>query len=137
MPLAMERYRPMLRLLEQADLQFLRSQPGFRPAMLSRLRRQRCRIFQGYLCNLSRDFQYTCGALKVVILNSGQDRPDLAEALLRAQAAFAYGRLAVRCRLVLYRLGWSTVDVTGLLRLFDLVQLELQSRAGGAFPALA
>ena len=39
--LSMERYRPMLRLLDAGDLDFLRAQPGFTEEMASRIRRQR------------------------------------------------------------------------------------------------
>ena len=47
--LSIERYRPMMRLLDGGDLEFLRSQPGFTPRMATKLRAQRCQIFRGYL----------------------------------------------------------------------------------------
>jgi len=43
--LSLEQYRPMMRLLDGQDLEFLRGQPGFTPAMEVRLRVQRCRVF--------------------------------------------------------------------------------------------
>lgn len=125
--LSVERYRPMLRLLDQDDLSFLKSQPGFNPAMAGRLRRQRCNIFNGYLKNLAADFQRTCSALKLVMLHAQTDRPDLSAALLRAQAAFALGLLQVEVSLALYRLGVASVDVSGLVKLFDGMQIELRS----------
>ncbi|SPE32241.1 conserved exported hypothetical protein [Candidatus Sulfopaludibacter sp. SbA3] len=125
--LSVDRYRPMLRLLDQGDLSFLRSQPGFKPAMASRLRRQRCNIFKSYLHNLTADFRRTCSALRMVMLHADNDRPDLATALLRAQAAFAWGMIQVQFHLTLYRLGMASVDVTGLVSLFDVMQLELRS----------
>ena len=39
--LSIERYRPMLRLLNQKDLLFLRAQPGFAPQMATDFRIQR------------------------------------------------------------------------------------------------
>ena len=36
--LSIDRYRPMQRLLDTAELDFLRAQPGFNPQMESRLR---------------------------------------------------------------------------------------------------
>jgi hypothetical protein len=135
--LSVERYRPMLRLLDQGDLSFLKSQPGFKPGMASRLRRQRCNIFRGYLRNLAADFGRTCSALKLVMLHSENDRPDLAAALLRAQTAFACGLLQVEFRLALYRLGLASVDVTGLVKLFDVMQLELRSFVPAAAPSMA
>ena len=135
--LSVERYRPMLRLLEQKDLSFLRSQPGFEPAMARRLRRQRSAIFRGYLHNLIADFRRTCGALKLIMLYSGSDRPDLARVLLRAQMAFASGLVLVHFRVVLYRLGLASVDATGLVKLFDVMQLELRSLIPLAIPGIA
>jgi hypothetical protein len=125
--LSVDRYRPMLRLLDGSDLEFLRSQPGSNPRILSRLRRQRCQIFHGYLGCLNSDFQRTCTALKLLMLQSRYDRPDLASALLRARMDFARGMLTVRLRLSLYRLGLAGVDVSGLVRLFDGMRLELRT----------
>ena len=127
--LSVERYRPMLRLLNQEDISFLKSQPGFQASMAGRLRRQRCNIFKGYLQNLAADFQRTCSALKLLMLQAQHDRPDLAATLLRAQAAFACGLLEAYCRLALYRLGAASVDVSDLVRLFDCMQIELRSIA--------
>ena len=125
--LSVDRYRPMLRLLDQRDLEFLKSQPGFRPAMAGRLRRQRCEIFQGYLRNLCSDFQRTCAALKIIMVRAEKDRPDLASHLMKAQATFAFALFRVQCRLALYRMGLSSVDVMPLVALFDTLQLELRS----------
>src|SRR5436190_10427431 len=96
--LSIERYRPMMRLLDGADLEFFRTQPGFSPKVASKLRIQRCQIFRGYLKCLSGDFGRICSAIRVFMLQSGHDRPDLAAALLRHQLLFAVGVLAVNCR---------------------------------------
>ena len=118
----------MLRLLEPEDLRFLSSQPGYDPAMAVRFRRQRIALFRVYLRNLCRDFRRTCGLLQFVMIRSGNDRPDLARALVHAQMSFAWAVAAVRFHLVLYRWGWSRVDVRRLVNLFDVMQLELRSR---------
>src|SRR5450759_906940 len=55
--LSTDRYRPMMRLLDSRDLEFLNSQAGFTPKMESRLRAQRCQIFRSYLRCLEMDFQ--------------------------------------------------------------------------------
>ena len=125
--LSQERYRPMLRLLDAGDWEFLRSQPGFDRAMAVKLRRQRCRIFQGYLQRLQADFGRAVVALKVLILQSHEDRPDLSWALLRHQLMFGWGMVLAHLRLFLYRWGIGSVDVSGLLRIFDAVQNELRS----------
>ena len=73
--LSTDRYRPMMRLLDSRDIEFLRSQAGFTPKMESKLRAQRCQIFRGYLRCLDMDFQRVCMALKLVLVQSEQDRP--------------------------------------------------------------
>ncbi len=125
--LSLERYRPMLRMLDGDDVKFLRSQPGFTPAMAAKLRTQRTQIFRGYLRSLETDFKRVCSAIKLIMLQCKQDRPDLAEVLIRQQITFAFAMMEVRIRLFLYSLGAGTVDVTRLVRLFDCVRVELRS----------
>lgn len=124
--LSIEQYRPMLRLLDGGDLEFLRSQPGFTPRMASKLRMQRCQIFRGYLRCLNGDFQRVCAAIKILMLHSRQDRPDLAGLLIQQQVMFACGMGMAYFRLFLYRWGLCGVDVTNLVRNFDLMRLELR-----------
>jgi hypothetical protein len=125
--LSIERYRPMMRLLDGGDLEFLRSQPGFTPRMATKLRVQRCQIFRGYLRCLNGDFQRVCAAIKILMLQSRQDRPDLAGVLVQHQVLFACGMAMVYFRLFLYRYGVSGVDVSSLVKNFDLMRLELRS----------
>lgn len=125
--LSTERYRPMMRLLDGRDLEFLRSQPGFSPRMASKIRRQRCQIFRGYLGCLSTDFRRISSALKLLMLRSNVDRPDLAAALVRQQFAFGYGMVNVYAHLFLYRWGIANVDVSSLVGIFDSVRVELRT----------
>jgi hypothetical protein len=133
--LSIERYQPMMRLLDGGDVSFLRTQPGFTPKMAANLRRQRCQIFQGYLRCLNHDFGRVCSAIKVVMLNSKNDRPDLATALIRHQAMFALGILAIQFRLFLYRWGVCGVDAAGLVKLFDMLRTELRTLVPASAPA--
>jgi len=132
--LSIERYRPMARLLDVADLDFLRSQPGFTPKMLEKLRRQRCQIFRGYLRCLQGDFGRVCSAIKLVMLQSQHDRPDLATALIRHQFTFATSMLTVQFRLALYSVGLGGVDVARLVKSFDKMRLELRTLVPAASP---
>jgi hypothetical protein len=125
--LSIERYRPMMRLLDGEDVAFLRTQPGFTPRMAAKLRQQRCQIFRGYLRRLNSDFARICSAIKLVMLQSQHDRPDLATALIRHQAMFAAGMIMVEFRLSLYRWGICGVDVAGLVKIFDVMRLELRT----------
>jgi hypothetical protein len=125
--LSVDRYRPMMRLLDDSDLEFLRSQPGFTPRMASRLRARRSQVFRGYLRRLSADFHRVCTAVKVLMLQSKRDRPDLAAVLVRQQALFALGMAMVQARLFLYRWDLCTVDVRALVQTFDVMRLELRN----------
>src|SRR2546421_261833 len=80
--IAADRYRPMMRILDHGEFEFLRLQPGMTSRQIVRIRIQRCRIFRGYLRLLDADFRRVCGALKLVIAESGEDRSDLARVLL-------------------------------------------------------
>jgi hypothetical protein len=124
--LSIERYRPMMHLLDGDDVESLRSQPGFTPGMAAELRLERCQVFRGYLRCLRTDFQRVCAALKLLMLHSRFDRPDLASVLVHQQVMFECGMVVVRFRLFLYRWGLCGVDVTDLVRIFDLMRLELR-----------
>jgi len=135
--LSTDHYKPMLRLLDSADIEFLRSQPGCTREMETKLRIQRCQVFRGYLRSLTSDFQRVCMALKIVMVQSEQDRPDLASALMHQQMLFATGLLGIHFRLALYRLGICSVDVTGLVRTFDGMRIELCNMVPSSVPSCA
>jgi len=133
--LSTERYRPMMRLLDSADIEFLRSQPGYNREMETKLRTQRCKVFRLYLKRLNSDFQRVCMALKIVMAQSEQDRPELASVLMHQQLMFASGMLGIQCRLLLYRWGVCEVEVGGLVRIFDGMRSELCTLVPSAIPA--
>ena len=125
--LSIERYRPMLRLLADEDLQFLNKQPGFTPRMAAKFRTQRCRIVRGYLRSMQVDFSRICTALKILMAQSEHDRPDLASTLVRSQITFTFGMVAVQFRLFLYRWGFGRVEIASLVKVFDGMRLELRA----------
>jgi len=125
--LSVERYRPMARLLDGADIECLRCQPGFTPGVLRGIRRRRRQIFRGYLRCLQNDFGSVCSAIKLVMLQSEQARPGLAAALMRHRVMFAAGMAIMHCRLALCRWGLCRVDVAGLVKRFDRIRSELRT----------
>ena len=133
--LSVDRYRPMMRLLDGNDLKFLKSQPGFTHKMAVNLRIQRSQIFHGYLRCLNADFQKICAAIKILMLQSLQDRPDLAGVLIHNQVMFALSMQSVQLRLLLFRWGICGVDVTSLVKTFDLMRLELRNLVPAGMPA--
>ncbi|MGO4885481.1 MAG: hypothetical protein ACLP59_32360 [Bryobacteraceae bacterium] len=124
--LSVARYRPMERLLSDEDYAFLASQPGFDKRTLRRIRSERRKLFRGYLACLSRDFSLVGAALRLMMMYSAHDRPDLAGILYKQQALFALGMLAVQWRLFLHICGFGTVDVRGLVRAMESMRMELR-----------
>jgi hypothetical protein len=130
--LSLDRYRPMLRMLDGNDIAFLRSQPGFTPSMAKKLRTQRTQIFRGYLRSMETDFGRVCLAIKLVMAQSQQDRPELAEVLIRQQFTFAFAMLSVRFRLTLYSMGVCGVEVSKLVKIFYSMRVELRTMVPAA-----
>ena len=95
----------LLRLLDEERFQFFRTEPDFTPKMATKLRIQRCQLFHERLRHLDNDFKLVCMALKVIIVESKHDRPDLAWALVRNQTTFVCGMMMVRLQLERYRYG--------------------------------
>jgi hypothetical protein len=89
------------------------------------MRKERCQIFRSYLKCLDGDFQRVCCAVRILMMQANQDRPDLASLLLRSQIAFGWGVLAIQFRATLYSYGVGTVEVKALLKQFDAMRLEL------------
>jgi hypothetical protein len=125
--LSVERYQPMLRLLDDRDVRALERITGVGPEKVAQFRRERARLFREYLKRLNGDFASVCLALKVIMLQAEVDRPDLAGTLLRAQFRFAAGMVSVQVHLALYELGIGNVQVQGLLTLFDSMRLQLRT----------
>jgi hypothetical protein len=94
----------LLRLLGEADHQVLHTQPGFTPKSATKLRIQRCHLLQEHLPRLKSDFRLATMAVKVFIVQSERDRPDLARVLVRSQITFAYHMMTVRFQLACGRL---------------------------------
>lgn len=124
--LSMERYRPMLRMLADDDQRYLKGQPGFSGASLRQFRAHRCEIIRGYLRWLESDFARISMALRVLMVQSHSDRPDLAVFLIRQKFAFHLGILAIEAHLKVYRWGLTRIDVSSVLSAFDSLRVELR-----------
>ena len=123
------RYRPMARLFAEEDFEFLANQDGFNPRIARQLRRERRRIFCSYLDCLKRDFGHLEAAVKVCMVTSRQDRPDLAKALLKRRLVFTYALLVTEWGLALHTLGLGTVDVSRLVGSLDGMRMQLGQAA--------
>jgi hypothetical protein len=54
--------------------------------------------------------------------------------VLQRRLSFALGLIGVYCRLALFGLGWSRVDVSELIQLFDGMRLDLHKLVPASSP---
>jgi hypothetical protein len=132
---SLDRYRPMVRLLDSEDLKFLASRPGYRPELGARMRKSRRRIFRMYLAELSADFQFLHAAARRMVAEAPEQHADLVPILMRQQVAFWRSLAAIEVRLALSWAGLAPVDATGLLRIVGELQQALA--AATAMPSAA
>ncbi len=120
------RYRPMFRLLDESDCEFIAG--GFRgdSQLLRRFRSERRSLFRIYLRNLGADHTRIVTAIRNLMIESRLDRPGLAKALHRCQLKFAMAMISVEFRLLLHGMGIGTVDVRSLVAAVEGLQLQLQ-----------
>jgi hypothetical protein len=129
------RYRPMERLLEETDQQLVAAM-GDRK-MEQEFRRVRVRIFRGFMQQVSDDFNRICKAIKLLMVTSQTDRPDLSGFLMKQQLVFAFAMMSMEVKLTLYGFGGNIVDARALTRSFDQVRAQLQTLAAIVEPAAA
>jgi len=125
----------MLRLLAEEDYKFFAAQPGITQKAVEQLRRERRRVFKSYLRNLVRDFHRLHLAARMTLIYSTQDRPDLAQTLLRQRAIFTWAVLMVEFRLVLHTFGLGAVDARDLLGALDTMRMNVGAMSASAQPA--
>ena len=131
------RYKAMERLLDETDEKFLKSQLRFDRQTEKKFRATRIKIFRGYMHQLSADFERVSKAVKVLMVQSKTDRPDLAGLLMKQQFTFTFAIMTVECKLFLYGLGWRGVDAKALVEPLIEMRSQLQLLAGIANPAAA
>jgi hypothetical protein len=121
------RYRPMERLLDAGEYQRLEAHPALTPKMRKRIRSRRVRLFREYLDCLSLDYRRACKAVKMLMVQSAQDRPDLAALLVRQRFTFSLRLVMAETSLTLHGLGVGSVDTAKLVAALDSMRLELNS----------
>jgi hypothetical protein len=118
---ALDRYRPMLRLLSNDDLAFVAANSK----MQRDLRARRRNLFRGYLDCLTRDYAHLLARVRLAMVHSGVDRPDLARALARNRALFAIAICKVEFRLALHATGIGNVDISGLVEALETLRSQV------------
>jgi hypothetical protein len=124
------RYKPMLRLLSDADLEFAARNPKLR----GRIRSQRREMFRGYLRCLTKDYARLLSGIRGMMVESGVDRPDLAKVLARNRVLFVLALCRIEFHLQLHALGIGKVDVSGLVEALDSLRgaVSVMTPAAGA-----
>jgi hypothetical protein len=120
-------YRPMLRLLSEDDYNYFASQRGVTPQEARKFRQERRRIFRSYLRNMVKDFHRLHLAARMTLIYSPQDRPDLAQSLLRHRFVFTWAVMMVEYRLALHALGMGPVDVRQLFGALESMRISVGS----------
>ena len=116
---SVESFAPMERLLDRSDFEFLSKQPGYKPAIGERLLKERKKLFLGYLRLLIGDFNQLLRIARLMMVHSTEDRAEFAKALWRQQVAFYFAVCAVRVRVELYPVGWTSLDVSRLIQALE------------------
>jgi hypothetical protein len=135
--LFVERYRPMGRLLQACDFRRLQDHPAISRKTLRRFRASRVRAFRGYLDCLSADYSRVSQSVKLLMVQSAKDRPDLATLLVRHRMVFTLHLMIVEGRLALYTMGVGTVEAGHLVTALASMRFQLNSLVAVAQPAHA
>jgi hypothetical protein len=120
--LSTDRFRPMLRLLSDDDLAIV-------PAgskLLKTLRARRRELFREYLHCLTRDYGRLLAGVRLAIVRSGTDRPDLARALAKNRILFAIAICKIEMRLALHVTGIANVEIAGLVDAVEVLRSQVR-----------
>jgi hypothetical protein len=129
------RYREIQRLLNESDEKVISKQPGWNWLAQFKFRDGRVRIFHDYMRELFDDFNRICRAIRWLMSNSEAERSDLAGLIMKQHFVFALRLMATEVRLILYGLGWGSVELRVLIRSVDTMRSQLQEFAAIAQPA--
>ncbi len=121
-------YRPMLRLLDERELQAAKSLAHLHAGDYHRFRLQRIAAFQLYLNELSTDFRRIEFKLRYLLLAAPAQYSDLVRELTRNKAQFHWQLAKLRLYLVMFRFGWVTIDATKLVESLERMDSVLQVR---------
>ena len=118
-------YRPLQRLLDPADFDFLRRR-GIAESRIRKLRRERRQIYRLCLRRLASDFNRIQQALNRVLVQSQVDRPDLVAEMTRQRMTFYRNLLVAEAGLIVHACGMDRMPAVDLLRPFIALQEQLQ-----------
>ena len=132
---AVDRYRPMGRLLAEDDFRFLASQSSGCPRLATRLRRQRIRVLRLYLRQMRAEFARVYGLARLLAPTS-QD-PAFAGRVLSLALTFSGLWVAMQVVCALGWLGPLRVHIAGLVTALDGLTEAVQASLPSPEPPLA
>jgi hypothetical protein len=133
MDLSWRDYRPLHRLLDPADFEFLRRR-GIGEARIKKLIVERRGIYRLCLRSLASDFKAVHRTLNMVLIQSRVDRPDLAAELAKQRLTFYRNLMLVEFRLAVHRWGFKMPSVD-LLQPLEVLQTQLRMLAAAGAAA--
>ena len=119
------RYSVMRRLIAEEDFEFLAAQPGYRPEIGARLRRDRRRIFRMYLRSLAQDFHSLHAAARKTVADAPERHADLVGMLVQCQVTFWRRMLMVELRLLSPASRLPQFDIAQLLQPMESIRVHL------------
>ena len=134
-----DHYRPLERLLQKTDWEYLASQPGMTSARIRQLRTQRRKLFRQYLASLIGDFGALCFLVKALMVQSSVDRPDLARSLRQAKTTFYRAVVQIQLCLFIHAVGFPTVaiEVGDLTRALEALSAQARMLQLSSEPSFA
>jgi hypothetical protein len=110
--------------LRPADYDFLAEHPRFNRAVVRELRRERRKVLRQYLRCLRDDFRMVSAQVRLAIVQSAGDRPDLSSALARQQFRFMAGLARAECSMWLEAAGLGAVDFDDVIERLSSIRME-------------
>jgi hypothetical protein len=89
------------------------------------------------MLQLSEDFNQICKAIKLLMASSNVDRSELSGVILKQQFQFSLRLMRIELELILFSLGYSGIDTTGLTESLDALRQQLQGMAAVVEPMAA
>ncbi|MBA3973277.1 MAG: hypothetical protein C0504_03540 [Candidatus Solibacter sp.] len=126
-----ERYRPVSRLLSEADFAYAAELAGGDRKLAAEFRRRRIRLMRKYLREMSADFD-RLQAVGQLMVEAGTAGRELRELLFQQRLRFTLSMWAARTQTIGFQLGISQVDVTGLVGSLDGLAAGVRQQGAAA-----
>jgi len=126
--LSWKSYPPIQRLLDPADFEYLR-QRGVSDWKIRKLRVERRKIFRLCLRSMAVDFNRLQNAMKLLLVQSKVDRPDVAAALAHQRVVFYRNLFKAEAWLLVHACGLDCMPAIHLLQPLKDLHSQLRELA--------